>query len=322
MSPIKTYAKGRETLMISCATRLRRFIWQPVAAAGATIALLLGLSTWGDARPLPLDTLRIGTTGSLAASAGKDREETALDTLRDFIKSETGFNNEILRQKGWFPTADGVVRGQLHLGFFQGYEFAWAQEKFPSLKPLAVAVNVHLYPTVHVVAQRNDPARSFADLAGHILALPPGGGTYTRVFVDQQSLALGKPSSAFFSSIVMSPTVEDALDDLVDGKVQAAAVERVALEAFKRLKPGRFTRLKEITHSQPFPPPLLAYQPGVLDEATLHKFRTGLLRAGHNDRGQTLLTHFRLTGFEAPAPDFDRVVAETRRAYPTPASTQ
>lgn len=304
--------------MISSSTSRRLVLLQSTVAAGATLALLLSLSELATAEPAPIDTLRIGTTGALASATREGREASALETLRDFIKSETGFTNEIVRQKGWSQAAAGVAQGQLHLGFFQGYEFAWAQEKFPTLKPLALAVNVYRYPTVHVVVQRNDAAKSFADLQGRTLALPPGGGTYVHQFLDQQSQKQGKPTNGYFSQVTMAATVEDALDDLVDGKVQVAAAERVALEAFKRLKPGRFARLKEVTHSEPYPPPLLAYQPGVLDEATLQKFRTGLLRAGRTDRGQTLMTHFRLTGFEVPPPDFDRVTAETRKTNPLP----
>ena len=56
-------------------------------------------------------------------------------------------------------------------GVFQGYEFAWAQEKDPGLQPLALAVNVYTYPTVYVVTRRDDPATDFAGLQSHSLAI-------------------------------------------------------------------------------------------------------------------------------------------------------
>lgn len=286
-------------------------------AAVAAGALLIGLGTLASAVPASVDVLRIGTSGTLASSAGAKREMAAIDTLREFIKTETGFNNEILRQKDWSELATKLAQGHLHLGVFQGFEFAQAQEKNPELKALALAVNVYRYPTVHVVAHRDDQATTFEGLQGRTLALPEGSGAHVRLFLDRQSQATGKKSETFFAQILGADSVEDALDDLVDGKVHATATDLSALDAYKRRKPGRYSQLKEIVRSQPFPPAIVAYQPGVLDEAALLRFRQGLLRAGETNRGQTFLTLFRLTGFEAVPLDLDRVLAESRKSYPS-----
>jgi ABC-type phosphate/phosphonate transport system substrate-binding protein len=288
------------------------FPWRIVlfAAAGLTVAAAPA------AHAQPNGTLHIGTSGSLASATSPSREAAAIDTLRDFIKSETGFTNEIVRQKDWRELADKMSGGRFQLGVFQGYEFARAQEKFPKLKPLAVAVNVFTYPTAYVVTRRDDPAADFAGLQGHTLALAAGGGGYVRLFVDRQAEAHGKKADAFFSKITEAENVEDALDDLVDGKVQAVAADRAALEAYKRRKPGRFNQLKAVAHSQPFAPTVVAYTEGALDAATLQRFRDGLLRASHTDRGQTLLTLFKITGFENVPADFDRVLGQTRKDYP------
>ena len=44
-------------------------------------------------------------------------------------------------------------------------------------------------------------------------------------------------------------------------------------------KPGRFSKLKEVAHSQAFPPPLVACYEGSLDATTQKRFRDGLLEA-------------------------------------------
>src|SRR5690242_3257665 len=105
-----------------------------------------------------VDTLRIGTSGKLTSGSAADKEKAGQDTLHDYIKDETGLNNEIARQKDWQELADKLSKGELQLGVFQGYEFAWAQEKKPDLKPLALAVNVYTYPVAYVVAKRDDAA--------------------------------------------------------------------------------------------------------------------------------------------------------------------
>ena len=266
-----------------------------------------------------LKMLRIGTSGSLTdGSAGKNKEKAAIATLKDFIKDETGLNNEILRQSGWPELAAKMAKGQLELGVFQGYEFAWAQGKYPALKPLALAVNVYRYPVVYVVAQRDNAAKNFAGLKGQSLAIPATGQGYLRLFVTRQAEAQGQKLDAFFSKVKSYENIEDAVDDVVDGAMKAAVADRAALEAYKQRKPGRFRKLKPIAQSKPFPPTVIAYYDTNLDDATLRRFRNGLLKASQTERGQTMLTFFRITGFETVPDDFERVVAETRKNFPPP----
>jgi ABC-type phosphate/phosphonate transport system substrate-binding protein len=264
-----------------------------------------------------VEVLRIGASGSLTGE-GKEKEKGARESLKGFIKDETGFKNEILRQKSWRELADKMVKKQLHLGVFQGYEFAWAQEEHPDLKPLAIAVNVYRYPVAYVVVKRTNPAKNFAGLQGQSLSLPSGGEAFLRLFVDRECQTFGKKADAFFSKITTPDNVEDALDAVVDGKVQVSVADRASLEAYKRRKPGRFKQLREVAQSQPFPPPVVAYYDAVLDQATLDRFRQGLLSASSKERGQTMLTLFRLTGFETVPEDFGKVLAATRKAYPPP----
>ena len=100
--------------------------------------------------------------------------------------------------------------------------------------------------------------------------------------------------------------------------MQAAVADQAALEAFKRRKPGRFNQLKDIAHSPPLPPVVIACYNKVLGDDTLKAFREGLLGANRKEKGQTLLTLFRLTGFEAVPDDFGTVLAESRKTFPAP----
>ncbi len=280
-----------------------------------TLAVLLGSVGSASAQGNKIDLLKIGSSGSLGGTVSPDKEKANLDTLKAFIKDETGLNNDIIRQKTWQELAQKLSKGELQLGVFDGYEFAWAKEKYGDLKPLAIAVNVYPYPVAYVVTQRDNPAKDFAGLKGQPLAIPSSGPAFLRLFVDRQAQANGKKTDEFFSKITTPENVEDALDDAVDGK-ESVVVDRAALEAFKRRKPGRFKQLKEVAKSPSFPPPVIAYYNAKLDEATLNQFKDGLLGADKKERGQTLLTLFHLTKFETPPEDFDKVLTETRKAYP------
>jgi len=239
--------------------------------------------------------------------------------LKVFIKEETGLDNDIIRQKNWRELADKMAKRKLHVGVFHGDEFAWATQKYPELKPLALAVNIDRYPVGHVVTRRDNKAKTVADLSGATLTMASSAPHFLRTFLNQVG---GKNPEEFFSKVKLQENVEDALDDVVDGVVQAAAVDRASLLAFKRRKPGRFKQLKDVAHSDPFPPVVIAYYDKVLDEALLRRFKVGLLGAILKEKGRTMLTLFRLTAMQDVPEDFPKVLARTQKAYPPPSKDE
>jgi ABC-type phosphate/phosphonate transport system substrate-binding protein len=292
----------------------RQATWYRLLALGLAVAV--GAATAESRAGRQLNSLRIGTSGTLTSEGGGKNEKSSLDTLKSFIKDETHLESEINHQKDWQELATKMSKGDLDVGVFQGFEFAWARQRFPELTPLAVAVNIYVYPTVYVVAGRDIPAKDFAGLQGKSISMVTDGTGTIHLYVERQCKAAGKKPEEFFSKIAKRDNFEDALDDVVDGEVQSAAADRAALDAYKRRKPGRFAKLKPVAQSQPFPPAVVVYYNNHLDEGTLKQFRDGLLGASDKEKGQTMLTLFRLSGFQTPPGDFDKVLAATRAAYP------
>lgn len=260
--------------------------------------------------------LLIGSSGSLTSSSSNVKEDDALETLRSFIKDETAMENKIIKEKNWQTVVDKLEKQELQIGVFQGYEFAWAKEKAPDLKPLMLAVKVYRYPAAFVVAKSDNKASDFGGLEGQTIAIPLTSKGFPTLFVEREALAKGKKLDAFFSKITNPEEPEDAIDDVVDGVVGAAVVDQAVLKAYERRKPGRFAKLKPVAKSQPFPPPVIAYKDKELDDATLEKFRNGLIKASTKERGQRMLNMFHLTGFETIPDDFPKVLEETRKKYP------
>jgi len=166
-----------------------------------------------------------------------------------------------------------------------------------------------------LVSRHDGPARDFAALQGKSVAIPSSAPRFLRMFVEVQAKGSGKTPDQFFAKITTPDNFEDALDDAVDGNVDGAVADRAALESFKRRKPGRFRQLKEVVHSEPFPPVVISHFNNVIDAATLTRFRLGLLNAAKKERGETVLTLFRITNFEAPPADFEQVLVATRKLY-------
>src|SRR4051812_6461025 len=121
-------------LLSARAKRLRRF-----GLFACFLVLLVGAA--GARQPATIRLLRVGASNSPADKETKLKEKAAAATLQKFIRDETGLDNTIVHEKSWSDLADKLAKGQLHLGVFEGYEFGWAQQKQPGLRPLAIAVN-------------------------------------------------------------------------------------------------------------------------------------------------------------------------------------
>jgi ABC-type phosphate/phosphonate transport system substrate-binding protein len=198
-----------------------------------------------------------------------------------------------------------------HMAIMLGYEFAWAQQKYPDLKPLAVAVSNRKFPQALLLVRSDSKIGGLAGLKGKSLALPKKTPGHVRLFLERESKKAGLPLKT-----QDYPDIESALDDVVRGKLDAVAVEAGSLDNYRLVKPGAAKRLKVVQESALFPPGVIAYREGVLDSDTLKGFRKGLLNAGKNQRSRTLMGLWNIEAFETVPKDFTQTVENIRKVYP------
>jgi ABC-type phosphate/phosphonate transport system substrate-binding protein len=288
-----------------------------IAVAFVILFLVAGLCR-ADTKKIRV--LHIGATEAVVEeNVPEGSDETSVEaTYQQFIQAVTGFGSDIVALDNHEVLAERLASGKLQLGVFMGYEFAWARARHPKLKVLAVSVNHHSYLYPSLVVRRDGPVSDVAGLNGKTLALPRMGQGYSRLFVAAQGRVAGQDPGALLGHIVSFEDVETPLDDVVDEVGQAAVVDRLGLEAYERRKPRRFARLKMLSESPPMPPALIAYFDGNLDPRTVTRLRDELTKAHQQEQGEHLLMLFRLTRFAPPSPDFERVLADTRKIYPAP----
>ncbi len=148
--------------------------------------------------------------------------------------------------------------------------------------------------------------------------MPQQSKLHCHLFADKCCNASHKAACQFFSKMTTPPNSEEALDDVVDKDAAAAIVDGVAFDSFKRRKPGRASKLRVVLTSDIFPTAVIAYRPGVVDEATLTKFREGLVGASSSILGRQMLTLWKLTAFEAVPDDYEATLVEIIKNYPPP----
>jgi ABC-type phosphate/phosphonate transport system substrate-binding protein len=297
----------------------RRIELGAIAILLATVAIGLSAEKTPIATP---DRVRIAMVNSLFRDTPPSVIRVMMQPFAVLMESQTGLPGELI------PGGDAAQLGQLlsedkaHVGVFHGFEFAWARQRYPDLRPLLIAINQDRLLQALIVTRADASAAGLPDLKGKTLALPRCTREHCYLFLEHRCLECGQEPSRFFSTITAPPSVEDALDDVVDGIVQSAIVDGVSLKCYERRKPGRFSQLKAIQRSELFPAAVVAYHPGTMDEDTLCRFRDGLIKANKGALGRQFLTLWKLTAFEPVPADYEQTLADILKAYPHPSAKQ
>jgi ABC-type phosphate/phosphonate transport system substrate-binding protein len=285
----------------------------------STLVCLLALGLLAGARATSPTPIRIGMVQTFFTDVPRVMVDIATEPFAAVMREATGLGGQLVVGGDAFEVAEKLQVGDLHLAVFHGFEFAWVRQKHPELKPLTIAVNKHHQVQAFVLTRKDSPATTFADLKGKDVSLPRRSREHCRLYLRQRSHDAGQCTpQVFFKQVIASTNVETALDDLVDGKHDAAVVDSLGIEFYRDLKPGCFARFKVMQESERFPPAVIAYKDGVLDDATLRRLCDGLRNANNLDLGREMMKMWKIHSFDAVPPSYDESLTEILKAYPTP----
>jgi ABC-type phosphate/phosphonate transport system substrate-binding protein len=297
--------------------RYTRFLGITLTLIFSLAILTFSRSNAGD-RIREGDTVKIGLVRSLFSDMPETAMRASLQPFGIVMKAQTGVNGEIVPGGDAQDLGRLIAEGKIHLGVFHGIEYAWAHMRYPEIRPLVVAVNHHRHLRAHLVVNREFTAK-LGDLRGTTLAVPKKSREHCMLFLEHRCRICGYSPPSYFAKTTNPANAVDALDDVVDGIAQVTVVDAVALNWFEQQKPGRFAKLRILQTSEPFPCGAIVYRPGIIDEATLEKFRSGMINANKTILGRELLTLWHLSGFEPVPPDYEQTLAEIVKVYPPPA---
>jgi ABC-type phosphate/phosphonate transport system substrate-binding protein len=261
-------------------------------------------------------TVRVGLVETLFRDTPAPLVQSMMRPFRSLMQSQTGLSGEIV--PGIPPDDLGrqLKDDKVQLAVYHGFEFAWARQKDPNLKPLMIAVNQQSHLRALLLVREDGGAAAFADLREKSLAVACRTREHCHLFLERRCQAAGATPKTFFGRVVTPRCAEDALDAVVNGTVDATVVDGVFLDWYRQRKPARFARLKALEQSEVFPAAVVAYYGSAIDEATLRRFREGMISAKDNPRGQQLMSLCQITSFEPIPDDYDRLLTDIAKAYP------
>ena len=289
-----------------------------LATMAGWLGALLAAAPAGEKDAIPTAPLRIAMVNSLFPDTPEATVDAMMQSFAAILESQTGLVGTLTTWGDAVQLGKMLTEDKVHLGVFPGIDFGWARQKCPTIRPLVIAVNQHRQLRALVLVQADAKIEKLADLQGKAFALPQNTREHCHLFLERSLQATGHEPKKLFAQITRPPTIEDALDDVVDNIVQGVLVDGVALDCYQRRKPGRFSKLKIVEKSEIFPPAVVAYRPGALDDATLAKFRDGMINANKGVPGRQFMTLWNMTGFEPMPADYDQIVEASVKVYPAP----
>jgi ABC-type phosphate/phosphonate transport system substrate-binding protein len=298
---------------------------RPFGIAAILCVFVVGLAVMGSPRPVaagddvPPKNVKVGLPKSLFHDLPAPLVKVVMQPFKDFLEAQTGSTSEIIVNGDAMALAKQLDDDKIQMAVFHGFEFAWAQEKYPHLKAVVLCVNENPIQRAYLIVRQDCTAAKCCDLKDQSVAFPKMSRDHCQLFLERRCVKEGMTPAKFYAELTQPIDSENALDDVVDGTVQAAIIDGVALEAYKQEKPGRAKLLKILLESEAFPSAVIAYNPGAakpVDPATVARFQKGLIGAQTTPEGKKLLDRCRITSFEAVPDNYEKIFADIAKAYP------
>ena len=148
------------------------------------------------------------------------------------------------------------------------------------------------------------------------MGLPNLSREHCWLFLERRCVAPTQTPQQFFARISRTRDACYAIDDVIDGSLQAAVIDDADLAAYRKQYPQFAAKVKSLLHSEAFPCAVIAYYPGSLNENLLDQFRSGMLAAKSTRQGRQMMQLCRITSFEEVPDDFDKMLDDIAKAYP------
>lgn len=290
------------------------------AIAGLACGMLLIGSAGSRAAAADPPDLRIGLVQTMFRDVNPGMVSALAKPFKGLMERQAGATGDVELVPDAHALARKLDDESLQIGVLHGFEYAWVKDRHPGLTPIVITHPHGRVLHACVVVHKDCPACSPAELKGDCVAVPKGIKAHCPLYLDHLRRSL--PADAVRPSAKTGQTTEDVLNAVAAGDCPAALVDAGAFAGYQSLQPGAAKHLKVLCQSDPFPPSVVLYKKGALDEAVVARLRTGLTDAHKIPQYKPLLLLWNLKGFEVPPAEYAAQLDDVRRAYPAPLPVQ
>jgi len=282
---------------------------------------LLGVLLYGISQVRAAEkqkAVRIGMMRTIFKDTPDSLLQILMKPFSSVMESQTGLSGDLVMSPNYDKLGKQLCDGEIQVGVFHGFEFAWAKLKYPDLEPLMLAVNNKAILKSYVVVADNSGIKSVDDLKGKSVSFARGNREHCRLFLEHRILPANTSSEKFFGKINLNADAEDAFDGLASGDVEVVLSDSAPWESFKLQKPGTAGKLRVVMISEEFIPAVIGYNPKKLDQNIRDSFKNGMLSASENPKSRRMLEFVKISSFETIPEDFNEQMSQMLKSYPAP----
>lgn len=243
--------------------------------------------------------------------------------LADYLTLRTGIKVSVVDEPEWRERELMLDRGQAQMGFICGLQYVYKVDIENQALELLVAPIMksarYLGKPIYfsdVVVHRDSHFQSMSDLRRRSWACNEPT-SHSGCNLIRYYLAVQGESGNFFQEIVESGSHQYSLAMLLDGKIDATAIDSTVLELELRLRPelGQYIRIIETLGPSPIPPCVISST--VQPEVKL-AIQQALLMMHSEPKGIDLLASLSISRFEQVSDsDYDLIRSMDEKAQQT-----
>jgi phosphonate transport system substrate-binding protein len=231
------------------------------------------------------------------------------DAITRYTSECLGVPTEFVSGIAWQDRESLLDAGKIHVAWICGLPYVWkADRPHPGIELLATPVMQGAHyedrPVYFsdVVVRRESEFRTFADLRGASWAYNEPG-SHSGYNVVRYHLAVLGEASAYFGQVVESGAHQVSLQMILDGRIDASAIDTTVLEQEIRRDPAIRSRIRVLERLGPSPmPPWVVLRSLPPDLGS--NLRALLLGMHQDPQGQAVLAKGHMARF-APVKDSD-----------------
>lgn len=258
-------------------------------------------------------------------SAQSPVSDSVVEIISRYLPQRAQVSTELVLESPWQERLSLLSQGQLEIGWICSLPYVRAADAGNSPFELLVAPVVD-HPRYHgkpvyfsdVIVRRESAYHSFADLRGATWAYNEPGSHSGYTLIRSHLALLGEPVG-YFARQVEAGSHLAALEMVLNGEIDASAIDSMVLESEVRRRPGLMDDLRvlETLGPSPIPPVVIATSvPGAQKE----QIAAALAGMALDELGRSLLQEAGLAKFVRvhdadydPIREFDRLATQVEQ---------
>lgn len=225
---------------------------------------------------------------AIASTVSPQRNLRDYERMLQYLGRKLGMPVDVVQRSGYSECIAMLESREVDAAFVCSGPYVEAKERFGAEALVVPQVSGQGTYCAYVIARKDGPVRTFADLRGKVFAFTDPLSTTGKLYPSHMLSKLGATSERFFSKTIFTWGHDNSVEAVAHGLADGAAVSSLVWEGLAKSGAPAASQTKVIERSAPFGMPPVIVHPRLDPE--LKKKLLGVFLSMHRDpEGKALL---------------------------------